>query len=136
MLCLLVISVIETDGTYISFWAEKPPNMLRLRVGSALGFNFLVALADVEIIGCLRVKFGGGKRFLPWYFETGWCCPLESKISDGAGRKVVVCAGFLLFGGCRLKKSWCSLLPELSFAVCVRRGGSAGQGSGPSSMVL
>lgn len=48
----------------------------------------------------------------------------------------VVCADFLWFGGCRLKKSWCSLLPELSFAVCMQRGGSAGQGSGPSSAVL
>lgn len=69
VLCLLVISVIETDGTYVSFWAEKPPNMPRVQFDFALGFNFLVASADVEIIGCLGVEFRGGeKRFLPQYF--------------------------------------------------------------------
>lgn len=63
MLCLLVISVIETDGTYVSFWAEKPPNMLRLQFDSMLGFNFLVALADVAIIiHYLRMEFKGERR--------------------------------------------------------------------------
>lgn len=74
MLCLLVISIIETDGTYVSFWAEKPPNMLRLQFDSVLGFNFLVALADAEIIGYLRVEFrgaGGEEEFFPQYFERG-----------------------------------------------------------------
>lgn len=63
MLCLLVISVIETDGTHVSFWAEKLPNMLRLQFDSALGFNFLVTLADVKIIiAYLRVEFRGERR--------------------------------------------------------------------------
>lgn len=46
--------------------------MLRLQFDSVLGFNFLVALADVEIIGYPRVEFKGGKkRFLPKHFERG-----------------------------------------------------------------
>lgn len=39
----LLISLIETDGTYVSFWAEKPPNLLRLQLDAMLGFNFLGA---------------------------------------------------------------------------------------------
>lgn len=57
VLCLLVISLIETDGTYVSFWAEKPPNLLRLQLDAVLGFNFLGALTDAEITGCGRVEF-------------------------------------------------------------------------------
>lgn len=59
MLRLLVISLIETDGTYVSFWAEKPPNLLRLQLDAVLGFNFLGALTDAEITGCCRVQFRG-----------------------------------------------------------------------------
>jgi len=83
MLCLLVISVIETDGTYVSFWAENPPNMLRLQFDSVLGFNFLVALADAQIIGYPRVEFRGEKRDFCLSIlredERGWCCPPEIK---------------------------------------------------------
>lgn len=59
MLRLLVISLIETDGTYVSFWAEKPPNLLRLQLDAVLGFNFLGALTEAEITGCRRVQFRG-----------------------------------------------------------------------------
>lgn len=116
----LWLVIIETDGTYVSFWAEKPPNMLRLQFDSVLGFNFLVALADVEIIGYPRVEWGGWKRFLPECFERGW---ERSVLSSGkrndidvAGREgVCSCRFFFCSTGssacCRLNTSCCSLLP-------------------------
>lgn len=73
MLRLLVISLIETDGTYVSFWAEKPPNLLRLQLDAMLGFNFLGALTDAEITGCGRVEFRGKNEiFLPLLCARGW----------------------------------------------------------------
>lgn len=72
MLRLLVISLIETDGTYVSFWAEKPPNLLRLQLDAMLGFNFLGALTDAEITGCGRVEFRGKNEiFLPLLCARG-----------------------------------------------------------------
>lgn len=62
VLCLLVISLIETDGTYVSFWAEKPPNLLRLQLDAMLRFNFLGALTDAEITGCRGAEFRGKKK--------------------------------------------------------------------------
>lgn len=57
-----MISIIETDGTCVSFWSEKPPNMLRLQFGAALGFNFSVALSDVGMTGYPGVEFWVGGR--------------------------------------------------------------------------
>lgn len=59
-----MISLIETDGTYVSFWAEKPPNLLRLQLDAVLGFNFLGALTDAEITGCRRVHFRGKNEII------------------------------------------------------------------------
>lgn len=57
--------------------------MLRLQFDSVLGFNVLVVLADVEIIGYPRVELGGGGRDFCLIVlredERGRCCPLESK---------------------------------------------------------
>lgn len=80
-----MISLIETDGTYVSFWAEKPPNLLSLQLDAMLRFNFLGALTDAEITGCLRVEFRGEMRFLPLLCVSGWEGLVLSWKSQGWG---------------------------------------------------
>lgn len=126
----LWLVIIETDGTYVSFWAEKPPNMLRLQFDSVLGFSFLVALADVEIIGCPGVEFRGGveERFLPKHFERRWERPVlssgkQNDVAVAGGEGVRSCWCFFCSAGslvcCRLNTSCCSLL-SVSSALRVR----------------
>lgn len=62
----------------VSFWAEKPPDMLRLWFAFSARTQLLVVLADVEIIDYPRVELSEKLRLLMKYFERkgeDWCCP-------------------------------------------------------------
>lgn len=93
-----MISIIETDGTCVSFWAEKPPNMLRLQLGSALGFDFLVALSDVGTTGYPGVDFGaGGRDFCPSILRGGETSGAGAAAAGVAGRRELLRAVVLRY---------------------------------------